>query len=445
MLIRLSAENFLSIKDNVTLLMTPGKSKVHSNHVVKGEKVSDFKVLRSSIILGPNASGKSNIAKVLKFAKDTILTPASKGSRINYQRFKLDEECLSRPSKIEIDIKHQGGKYYSYGFVFDNDRIFEEWLYEITPKTQKLIFISNGEEYNLSGVEYNSVEDKIFLENTARSVRDNQLLLSSICNIKTDGVTSIDDLLNVIDWFENTLNIVFPDSKVADVEYKLLNNDELKEVYRKYFRIFNLGISDVKFNKVKLEDSKDIPEEIKSRIIDDISDNSVALLNGGGEVYIVQKESDGHIYSSKIQFVHKSMSGTDIPFRMNEESDGTLRMVDLFPMINELLGNPSVYVIDEIERSLHAKMVYSIFEQFLKSSLHNQLIATTHETQLLTQLLFRKDEIWFVNKNEDGSSNLYSMEQFKIRFDKEIRKDYLTGIFGALPIINNAMLNSITK
>lgn len=118
---------------------------------------------------------------------------------------------------------------------------------------------------------------------------------------------------------------------------------------------------------------------------------------------------------------------------MSEELDGTLRLIDLFPMLYDLAINDSVYFVDEIERSMHANIVQNLINIFAGYNNNSQLIITTHEVQLMSQLMFRKDEIWFTEKNIQGATTLKSLEEFRIRYDKEIRKDYLQGLFGGTP------------
>ena len=371
---------------------------------------------------------------VLKFAKDFILNSTNKGAKINYQKFKLDNKCKLKRSKIQIEFKHyDSGNNYAYGFEFDNDKVYEEWLYLISARKESKIFERIDDVVKFSVDYYKSEEDRIFIENISKSVRSNQLLLSVFHIQECDKYLSLEHVLNAIDWFDNKLKIVFPDSKVEGIEVALSADEEMQSLYKKFFEVFNIGISDIGFSESLFSEYKGIDEELKSRIISDLKSENVALLNSPAGFYIVKYKDDGEIYISKMQFKHMNAEGDEVEFKAEEESDGTLRLVDLFPMLNELLNKNVVYIVDEIERSLHTKLIYQIFQLFLLSTNKSQLIATTHDVQLLTQLLFRKDEIWFTNKNKSGATSLYSLEEFKIRFDKEIRKDYLMGVFGAIP------------
>ena len=167
-----------------------------------------------------------------------------------------------------------------------------------------------------------------------------------------------------------------------------------------------------------------------------VLDNEKYLLFGSEEVEII---------SLKMMTVHKDDEAGEVPFEISEESDGTRRIMELIPALIALNNGEKVYFIDEIERSLHPTLARVFFELFhrITESKNGQLIATTHESGLLDLKLFRKDEIWFVEKDQTGASRTYSMEEFKPRYDKDIRKGYLLGRFGAVPLVkkNNKIVS----
>ena len=138
-------------------------------------------------------------------------------------------------------------------------------------------------------------------------------------------------------------------------------------------------------------------------------------------------------------YTQRKIEGKIYELSFRDESDGTNRIIDLVPLLIDLIEGNNVFIIDEMERSLHPNLIYDIFDLFLNSSSsqHSQLIVATHESSLLTQKLFRKDEIWFVVKDDNGTSQLHSLEDYNVRFDKEIRKDYLLGRFKAIPRIGS--------
>jgi AAA15 family ATPase/GTPase len=142
-------------------------------------------------------------------------------------------------------------------------------------------------------------------------------------------------------------------------------------------------------------------------------------------------------------FQHETMASEDkILFDTSEESDGTIRLLDLLPIVSTAHKEQRVYVIDEIDRSLHPNLSYSLIQDFLDRQNHNQIIVTTHDTHLLTFDLLRRDEIWFVEKDKNGATSVYSLEEFTPRYDRNIQKGYLKGRFGAIPMLGKKNFRS---
>ena len=158
-----------------------------------------------------------------------------------------------------------------------------------------------------------------------------------------------------------------------------------------------------------------------------------------GKELLVERKDETHYYTIAIQAAHEDQAGNTIPFELTDESDGTQRLLNLIPALRHLEATSAVYVIDEIDRSLHPILVWKFLEYFLKSctSCKSQMIVTTHESNLLDLDLLRRDEIWFSEKDRSCSTRLYSLMDFKVRDDLAIRKHYLQGRFGAIPFLGN--------
>jgi AAA15 family ATPase/GTPase len=180
-------------------------------------------------------------------------------------------------------------------------------------------------------------------------------------------------------------------------------------------------------------------EKIKDDLLSSKSENVRTLLSINNTTYFISKLNNELT-------VHKFMTQHNVfgqakaeLFDTSDESDGTNRIIDFIPLIIDLLQGDNVFIIDEMERSLHPNLIYDLLDLFLDKShnINSQLILASHESSLLTQKLLRKDEIWFAVKDNDGVSHLHSLEEYNIRFDKEIRKDYLLGRFKAIPKIGN--------
>lgn len=447
MLIKFSVENFSSFNDRQNFSLLPGKGTLKGEH--KTKKIKGISVLKTSVLFGANASGKSNLIKAIEFGKRLVLRGTKSESIIDYQKFRLDKNSNDKDSRIEYVIQHNG-KNYAYGFVFDTIAIKEEWLYEITLKTEVKIFernIKNSPVYDLDNIVKNikSEEEKQFLKFTAKGTPNNQLFLNEIRTRKVkENVSKIEDILNVIDWFQNSLKVIFPDDKYNEgLKFELNQDEELLTTFEQFLKYFDTGINGVCLEKVDFE-SVDIPKTILNKIKEDLlskkSENvRASILSNRNTTYFLSiKDTD--LVVEKFMTKH-SVKGQDEleKFDTSDESDGTNRIMDFIPLLMDLLKGDNVFIIDEMERSLHPNLMYDLIDLFISkaTNINSQLILASHESSLLTQKLLRKDEVWFVVKDSFGASRLHSLEDYNVRFDKEIRKDYLLGRFKAIPRIGN--------
>lgn len=222
MLIRFTIENFLSFKERQTFSLLPGKGTLKSNH--KTKSVKGISVLKTALVYGANASGKSNLIKALEFGQTTVLKGTKAEQPINFKGFKLDSKYIKGNSYIEYEIQHKG-KNYAYGFVFNSKEIIDEWLFEINKKTELKIFErSKTIDFDLTYIlkRNDKKEEKQFIEFTAKGTPRNQLFLTQIRNTNViDNVTDISDLLNIIDWFQNVLTVIYPSSKNIGKKFEL--------------------------------------------------------------------------------------------------------------------------------------------------------------------------------------------------------------------------------
>lgn len=190
--------------------MLPGKGRLHPHHVIKGLTRNDVSLLKAGIIYGANASGKSNFVRAIDFTRKFILRGTTAEQKpIDFKSFLLDKSAINKPSRIEIELKHKG-KNYAYGFVVDHLNVYEEWLYEINKTTERVVFERRSEKskakINFQGIKFASSGEEQFLRFTGDGTRRNQLFLTE-CRIRNvrDNVSNISDILNVIDWFQNSL------------------------------------------------------------------------------------------------------------------------------------------------------------------------------------------------------------------------------------------------
>jgi AAA15 family ATPase/GTPase len=220
----------------------------------------------------------------------------------------------------------------------------------------------------------------------------------------------------------------------------MFKDKSLSEVYNSILKEFDTGINNLKCVELPIAEIKTLPLGIMDNIIAELKNQrSYAVIEDrNNDRLLFTGNNNGNPVVQKLMTLHSMKNSNDYSeFNISEESDGTRRIIDLLPAIFQIFNDEKVVIIDEIDRSLHTNVPVNIFKSFLKNSSNtkSQLIATTHDTNLLTLELFRRDEIWFIEKTKDSESRLYSLEEFKPRYDKDIRKAYLQRRFGAVPTL----------
>ena len=446
MLIRFNIENFLSFKGREIFSLIPGKGSLKSHH--KTKPIKGISTLKTSVLFGANASGKSNLIKAIEFGKRIVLGGTKPKLPISFDSFKFDKDTLNTNSRIEYELQHKG-KSYAYGFVFNSKEIVEEWLYEISKTSEKKIF--ERSEIKKFDIEYlynknKKSEEQQFLNFIAKATPVNQLFLTEIYdrNVK-ENVSDISDLLNIIDWFQNALTVIHPDSKNVSKKFELVENSDLNTMFSEMLNYFDTGIDGIVFEDIDY-DKLDLPKEfildIENDLLNDKTEKNNAFISNPQEdkYYVISKTKNNQLEARLLKTKHKILNSDKYElFDLKDESDGTRRIMDLIPLIIDFFKGGNVFIIDEMERSLHPNLIYDIFDFFLSKceNVSSQIIVASHESSLLTQKLLRKDEIWFVVKDKEGASHFHSLEEYNIRFDKEVRKDYLIGRYKAIPKLGN--------
>lgn len=430
MILRARFENILSFNNQTEISFIAGKGTSLPSHVFRAEKRDDISVLRSSIIYGANASGKSNLIRCLNILKHIALGRFPKN---NWDVFKLSLE-RKVDSRLEIDIKIDAS-YYSYGVIFSIRGIKKEYLYQINSRTKKKIFERVQEienvEYSFGEIDGNE-ESKQFLKFLSNGTPIDKSFLSEYCKRNGKGILAI---TNVYTWFDDNLKIIFPETRFRGLSFRLERDDEFSNVTKKLLKFFNTGISDLKKVATNKEET-DLPKDIISQILSDAKpdENRCVASSDQQSVYFFETDKEGLTKIYKQMTVHKNIQDEDVIFDMDEESDGSIRLLDFIPMLIDLQFNSAVYLIDEIDRSMHPVMSQKLLEYYfsqLSTANNTQLICTTHESHLLDVNIIRTDEVWFVEKEKDGSTQLTSLADFNPRVD--IRKSYLQGKYGAIP------------
>jgi uncharacterized protein len=444
MLIRFNVENFKSFNDKQELVMIPAKRlQKNKEHVISLNKLS---LLRSAAIYGANASGKTNIIEAMRFAKFVITKKIPLEASKMYCR--VFPENQTKDTKFEFEI-FKNNKYYAYGFSINlhEQIITSEWLYELVSNrtTENMLFeretktkrMELGDSVILDEIDAMRFKTyKLDFEDNKNSL----FIKEMNRNKKMNKESKLTFFRDVFDWFDEDLVTIFPDQPFTDFEYFYGDGGNVK--INEIIELFDTGISKVKIEKITIADLKNkIPSNLAEEIIDafkkklenSIDDSKTMMsLRTNNAFYNIKGSKGEEPVITTIMLEHGNAFSD---FEFSEESDGTRRLFDLLDILISNEKN-KIYVIDELERSLHPKLTYKFIELFfeLLEANNTQLIFTTHESTIMDQDLLRRDEIWFVERDKNNVSHLYSLDRFKERYDKKLSKAYLDGRYGAVPV-----------
>ena len=455
MFIGFSVSNFLSFKTTQTMSMIASKVARHKQHILMG---NGKKVLKTGLIYGANAGGKSNFIKAIDFSRDIILEGLEQVD-LNKKYFRIDTSNYKVPGVFEYRLMTQSGKEYSYGIAisYAEKEIISEWLIRIE-KNGSETFVFNrdinedGENITESEIKYENREEairwQVYLEDFGKNISDplkKKTILSDIAERSGKQVGIFKEILDVYNWFQSII-ILFPTSQYSGLN-QMIEKENVRQFFSKMMQYFDTGIMSVEskqgpmdFDKIFEGIPAEYAEKLKIKISNDITNESV-LCKVNNQIYSLKKDDNGNIITTKMMQNHGN--GQDL-FEYADESDGTKRLFDLIPLFYEHNGNRVIFV-DEIDRSLHTNLTRRFLELFYKLTErdNSQLIATTHDSNLLDLDLIRQDEIWFVERVKDQSSRMYSLNRYKERYDKRVDKEYLLGRYEAVPVFNEEFLEAI--
>lgn len=402
MLIRFSFKNFKSFKNENCLDMEATSLKEHEYNIAKTENGDYLKV---SAIYGANASGKTNVLQAFSYMKKRILV--SDDSKVNTP---LDEENVfsfminNEPISLEVEILAKNNKIYKYGFDILKDKIISEWLYEKRINKFYEIF-----ERTNNSIKVKDNKNKLL---GLANIDDRSLFL----NVYTKIDKNNEDFNNVYEWFINANYLDLGDPKFEDalnkrISLRIVEDEKYKSELLSFIRTFDSTIDSINISPNSLEELK----------------------NTNGVV--------------KVELIHNYDEGKNaLPLSL--ESNGTMKMFHLFDFLMDALKNGMVLFVDELDAKLHPLLTRYIINLFHNSETNKgngQLIYSTHDTVNLNKETFRRDEIWFAEKDKNGVSEIYSLSDYiiededgnakKVRNDATYNKDYLTGRYGAIPVL----------
>ncbi|WP_252250675.1 ATP-binding protein [Clostridium sp. ZBS13] len=397
MLIQFNFKNFKSFKDDTSLDMTATSITEHPYNLIN---YGDEKYIKSAAIYGANASGKSSVLEAFKFMQNWILfsfKESAENKNIPIKRFAFDSESLKEPAEFEVFLKFNNNEY-QYGFSLDNKKIHDEWLYLKKPHSKdKYITLferSDGE------IDCNS---KLLegAKNFIPMVEDKTLFISIISNAKIPYAKDVFDwfLAPVIDYGD-----IKSESNLKENALMFIQSGKYENELVKFLNSIDINIDGIIVEKPETE-------------------------NDEPKIYTK------HLMNNKKTYYKMPLS---------EESSGTQKMFALFYYLHVALELGMPIFIDELDAKLHPLLLRYILIMFHDENINKngaQLIYVTHDNYTLTRDIFRRDQIWFVEKDSNSVSHLYSLAEYKTEDDKKVRKDasynkdYLLGKYGSVPIL----------
>jgi len=437
MIIKASVDNVLSFNEETSISFVASKSDSLSAHVTRAKLRDDISILKMGLIYGANGSGKSNIIKCIASLQEFALKGCPD---VKLEPFKLAAEQRGI-SKIEVEFK-AGDKFYAYGVAYGKQRITEEWLYQIGSRDGKPIYtrtVTDDKDdisFSPSYVKAGS-KDMEFLVFLADGTPKNKTFLHEYIVRNGKGIEAIPI---VYDWFRQ-MQIIFPGTRSRDIAVRVLTDKDFREATKALLKLFGTGVSDFKRVEIRPEEAgipDTVQQNIEKRLLDQGSGGIV--VSDGTRYFYVELRKEQIIAWMELKMVHVADDGSERVFNITEESDGTVRLLDFIPMLIDMRVNDAVYLVDEIDRSMHPMMTVELFKCYDKilASKHGrnvQLICTTHESTLLSEAPIRNDEVWFVEKDANGASHMTSLVEYKPRQD--IRRGYLMGRYGAIPFFGS--------
>lgn len=426
MLVEFSVGNFLSFKTKTTLSLAATSIKEHVDSNIFFTEHSDL--LKGAVIYGANASGKSNFIRAMSIMRRLVLQSFEQSSReeLDITPFLLNTETEHLPSFFEAIFVIDSTRY-RYGFEADYKQFRAEWLFEAQKNVEKPLFLREED-----GIEVM----KTFSEgkDLEKRTRDNALFLAVVDQF--NGKTA----KKIMQWFNNFITI----SGLSHEGYKAVTFDMLKHKQTStalldFYKKLDLGFDDISISK-KPFDGKELPKDMPESLVKQL----VTDLEGAFRIDI---KTIHRKYDAK----GKAIGQVEFDMR-SQESSGTNKLFNISGPVFDVLNDGGVLVVDELDASLHPLLTLAVTKLFNSKDFNRnnaQLIFATHDTNLLYYGNYRRDQIYFVEKDQYGVSDMYSLVEYKeqgktIRKDRSFEKDYIEGRYGAIPFIGN-LSNVVTK
>lgn len=405
MLIKFTVGNFKVFKEKSTLDLRATSISEHTDSNIF--HLGKHKLLKSASIFGKNAAGKSKLIEALEFMQDLVLD-SSKNSQINEpintEPFRLNTATKEAPSFFEVEFLIDDIKY-KYGFEVTQKRVEKEWLLHQEKTKEYPLFLRIEDEFELN--------QKRFPEGKGKEswTRENALFLSLVAQLNGSLAKKI------LSWFERiefVHHLCGCEEGYESYTAELLDEGKYEEQIIEMIRSADVDIKDLEV--LKFEEAKKL--------------KTGKLVKPEYENYLIKTYHE--LYDEENNFV--KLEDFDL---FEDESQGTKRFFNLIGYIVDAFKNGGIIIMDELDARLHTKLTEFILMEFNKESNANaQLIFTTHNTNILSSDILRRDQVYFVEKDQYAAARLYSLVEFKVRKDHNLEMNYLRGKYGAIPFIN---------
>ncbi|RJP30441.1 MAG: ATP-binding protein [Candidatus Omnitrophota bacterium] len=435
MLIEFSVANLRSFKEKQTLSMVANnKDKKLPDNVIDLDMpgLSKVRLVKSVAIYGANASGKSNLFKAAEFMRNFVVNSATElkpDEETGVVPFKLDSECEKEPSEFEVIFIHDKVRY-QYGFAVDKNRVFDEWLYAF-PHGQPQCWFTRTWDKDQRIFEWKfSTYLKGEKESLKEKTRSNTLFLSMAAQFNHEQLTKVYNF-----YSDNFLCLEGSDVNPEFTALLMEKNCEISKSVKSMIRQADLGISNIEINV-------GIPDNLESRKKSDKTEKAIIELLKKNELSRKKKLPENYRYKKLISLnmIHEQKKTRKlVTFLKEDESEGTIKFFSLIGHFLYLISNGYFLIIDEIGAKIHPLLIRNLIQIIHNSTFNkrgSQLIFTLHDTTLLDQDLFRRDQIWFTEKNNEGATILYPLTDYKPRNDEALQKGYLAGRYGAIPFLS---------
>jgi AAA15 family ATPase/GTPase len=412
----------MSFADTATLSMICSREKQHEDRL-RIIQEHELRVAPVAVIYGANASGKTNLFTALRFAKRLVTSAGFRRSPFRIETFRLDPKTAENPTRFSFDLLI-GKNIYSYSFTLNSNTVQEERLEEQKPSSKRLLFSRTNDAIKLGP----SLIKNKRLVFAAKGTRSNQLFLTNTVSQK------IETFFPIFDWFENKLHLITPNKQFKPLDEVEFGTSEYESLNR-ILSTLDTGITRIEPESIEFDS---LPIQIQDLLKDDGGEKTVRITPPDRNPYFCEFKNGAWSIKRLISY-HSDEQGNDVKFSLPMESDGTRRLIDLLPSILKMTAPTSddVIFVDELDRSLHTLLLRHLVEHFLNGrdvKNKSQLLFTTHDVLLMDQSLFRRDEMWVTERDNQGRSILYSFSDFKdVRSDKDVRKSYLSGRLGGIP------------